>query len=289
MWDSGIHFKVYREIVEGKVKLPNLSENTMKIRQILSNPNYQMMDLKSPLSANPELAALILQTANSSQYYGIAPVETISEGIIRLGSEQVTSLLLAHSLKGLFLSGHLPSQHLIRGLWEENLQIAALCSAITQRIQYRDRSFAEDKALLAGSLYHIGTLILLGYLYEKRLPQPTGAEVRRIPEHIATSIAVILAKTWHLDDELIECARNRNSYNVRRPGPVVLQDILDTAVVIHKHHHHGDCSVPSLADCHAFNKLQTHHLIRDSANSFFGAVEAHAIQILKEISRNLKS
>ena len=111
--------------------------------------------------------------------------------------------------------------------------------------------------------------------------------MRRIPEHIPTSIAVILAKKWNLDSELTECARNRNSFNELREGPFSLQDILDIAVVIHRHYHHSDNSVPKLEDCHAFKKLETTMLLRDTAERFLESVENHARLIIHEISRNL--
>lgn len=286
--------------MDHKIALPKLPDNTMRMRQILSNPNFQMSELAAPLNSNPEMAAVILKAANSSQFYGTEPVKTTADAVVRLGSIHVTSLLMTHSLKGIILSGSLPSKQLVRDLWDDNLKIAALCSAIAERIAHshykktatphanntainKKNPFNKDQALLAGVLYHIGTLILLGYIFERHLPAPSFEDIASIPEATATGVAVVLARSWELDEDLVNCARHRNGFEDYRAGPVCLQDLLDLAVVMHRHHHKKESHIPSLSECHAFKKLEQQGLITETPEHFIQMIETHGTLILRSI------
>ena len=276
MWRSGIQFKVYQDILAGKIKLPNLPDNTMKLRHTLANPNFRIRDLLPPLHANPEMASMIMQAANSTAFYGTRPSSDLNSAVVRLGTTSVTSLVLTHSMESTFVKRSLPSRHSIRGLWQQNLRIGALSSAIARRIADSGVRVDADMALLAGSMYHVGTLMLLSYLQSNNLTLPSPEEIDAIPTQISANIGVVLAKHWQMDPEIVDCIRHRDQHEALTSGPFNLQDIFQFATLIHRIHDKNDLSLPSLEKSTPVKKAALHGILGESLEHFITLVDAQA-------------
>lgn len=284
MWRSGIQFKVYQDILTGKIKLPNLPDNTMKLRHTLANPNFRIKELLPPLHANPEIAAIIMRAANASVFYGTRASSDLNSAVVKLGANSITSIVLTHSLESTLVKRSLPSRHSIRSLWKNNLRIGALSSAIARKISEFGVRVDADQALLAGSMYHVGTLMLLSYLQSHNLTMPTAEDIETIPAQIASNIAVVLAKHWQLDEQIVECIRSREQFEELTPGPFNLIDVFQFATLIHRIHDKSDLSLPSLEKTVPVKKAALHGLLGESLDHFVCMVDAQANVLLESLS-----
>ncbi len=284
MWRSGIQFKVYQDILTGKIKLPNLPDNTMKLRHTLANPNFRIKELLPPLHANPEMAAVIMRAANSTAFYGTRPSGDLNSAVVRLGANSVTSIVLTHSLESTLVKRSLPARHSIRSLWQNNLRIGALSSAIARRISEYGVRVDTDQALLAGSMYHVGTLMLLSYLQNHNLTMPSAEDIETIPPQVSSNIAVVLAKHWQLDEHIVECIRARDQFEELTSGPFSLVDVFQFATLIHRIHDKNDLSLPTLEKTVPVKKAALHGLLGDSLEHFVTLVDAQANLLLENLS-----
>ncbi len=284
MWRSGIQFKVYQDILAGKIKLPNLPDTTMKLRHTLANPNFRVKDLLPPLHANPEIASIIMQAANSTAFYGTRPSPDLHSSIIRLGTTSVTSIVLTHSMQTTFVKSSIPSRHVIRKLWQNNLRIGALSSAIASRISEYGVRVDPDQALLAGAMYHVGTLMLLSYFQHKKLAMPSPEEIEAIPSQISANIGVVLAKHWQLDEDIVDCIRRRDQFDELTPGPFNLLDVFQFATLIHRIKDQNDLSLPNLQTTVPVKKAALHGILGDSLDHFVTLVDAKANLLLDTLS-----
>ncbi|MFC3152577.1 HDOD domain-containing protein [Litoribrevibacter euphylliae] len=284
MWRSGIQFKVYQDILAGKIKLPNLPDTTMKLRHTLANPNFRVKDLLPPLHANPEIASVIMQAANSTAFYGTRPSSDLNGAIIRLGTTSVTSIVLTHSMETTFVKRSLPSRHVIRALWQENLRIGSLSSAIASRIADYGVRVDADLALLAGSMYHVGTLMLLSYLQNNKMAVPSPEEIDDIPSQISSNIGVVLAKHWQMDEQVVNCIRHRDQFEELTSGPFNLVDVFQFATLIHRIRDKNDLSLPQLEKTVPVKKAALHGILGESLDHFVTLVDAKANLLLNTLS-----
>lgn len=276
MWHSGIQFKVYQAILAGKVKLPNLPDNTMKLRHILANPNFNLKDLLVSLHANPEIAAVVLSAANSTVFYGARPTDDLHSAVVRLGASTVTSIVLTHSLETTLVSPDLPLRHVIRGLWQDTIRVGSLCMTIARKMSTSSSQLDSDKALLAGVTHHMGTLLLLSYLHDRQLALPTAEEVDGIPSDLAANIAAVLARQWRLDEDVLDCIKARNNFEELTPGLFSIQDTYQLAVLLHRIHDKKEGNLPSLDQTVPIKKAAFHGLLGTSLDLFITDVMAQA-------------
>ena len=276
MWRSGIQFKVYQAILAGKIKLPNLPDNTMKLRHTLANPNFNIRDLLVPLHANPEIAAVVLNAANSTAFYGARPTEDLNSAVVRLGASTVTSIVLTHSLQSTLVKRNLPVRHVIRNLWQDNIRVGSLCTAIARKMSAASVKLDADKALLAGSTHHMGTLMLLSYMNDRQLAMPTQEEVDNIPSDLAANIAAVLARHWRLDNEILGCIKARNDFEELTSGAFSIQDAYQFAVLLHRIKDKKETNLPSLDQTVPVKKAALHGLLGTSLDVFITEVMAHA-------------
>ncbi|GLQ33036.1 HDOD domain-containing protein [Litoribrevibacter albus] len=284
MWRSGIQFKVYQDILAGKIKLPNLPDTSMKLRHTLANPNFRVKDLLPPLHANPEIVSVIMQAANSTAFYGSRPSSDLNSAIIRLGTTSVTSIVLTHSMETTFVKRSMPSRHVIRTLWQQNMRIGTLSSAIASRIADYGVRVDPDMALLAGSMYHVGTLMLLSYLQNHKLAMPSAEEIEEMPSQISSNIGVVLAKHWQMEEEVVNCIRHRDQFEELTAGPFNLLDVFQFATLIHRIKDKNDLSLPPLEKTVPVKKAALHGILGESLDHFVTLVDAKANLLLSTLS-----
>lgn len=125
-----------------------------KILQILSQPNYRVIDVKNALEEDPSLGSGILKMANSAFFAGYKGISTMEQAFVRLGSRSVRETVLAVATMNMFPDVKDNAGKAIRDH----------CAAVAAIVQALARDFAPkytDGIFVSGLLHDIGKLMLL--------------------------------------------------------------------------------------------------------------------------------
>ena len=179
--------------------LPNV---VSKLLVLDKNSDDYYEDVLSLASEDPFIAAKIIHLANSAALAGRTTAETLTQAVVRVGINQVSTLITSISLSKSFKPTH--QSH--RNLWLHSLQVALTATKIAQL----NRINAEQ-AYLSGLLHEIGRFILLTSDVEKfnQLPedfQAMGPELvaqeAAIFGYNSIDVTINTLKAWHIPDAI---------------------------------------------------------------------------------------
>ena len=189
--------------------LPVIPAVAMQVYQLSIDPASEIEDVQNVLSTDPGLAVKILKLVNAP-FYGLGrKVDSIREGIVVLGMEEIAQLAFGLSLAGSFsgvgIKGIIDPVSLRRHAVEVALTGRFLCEALT------DDEFKGG--FTACVLHDIGKLFLIQNFPElyKRVMLLTGE--MQIPVYAAEEdifglnhgiVGGIIAKKWNLPDSLVQ-------------------------------------------------------------------------------------
>jgi putative nucleotidyltransferase with HDIG domain len=189
--------------------LPVIPAVAMQVYQLSIDPASEIEDVQNVLSTDPGLAVKILKLVNSP-FYGLGrKIDSIREGIVVLGMEEIAQLAfglsLAISFSGVGIKGIIDPVSLRRHAVEVALTGRFLCEELTDD---------EFKGVFTACVLHdIGKLFLIQNFPElyKRVMLLTGE--MQIPVYAAEEdifglnhgiVGGIIAKKWNLPDSLVQ-------------------------------------------------------------------------------------
>ena len=181
---------------------PVLPSVVSKLLVLDKNSEDYYEDVLSLASEDPFIAAKIIHLANSAALAGRTTSETLTQAVVRVGVNQVSTLITSISLSKSFKPTH--QSH--RNLWLHSLQVALAATKIAQL----NRINAEQ-AYLSGLLHEIGRFILLTSNVEKfdQLPeafQAMGPELIAqetvIFGYNSIDLTINTLKAWHIPDAI---------------------------------------------------------------------------------------
>lgn len=135
--------------------IATLPEVTLKIIQLVEDPDSTAQDLNHIISNDPALGARILKVVNSA-FYGLpGQIGSINRAIVLLGLNAVKNIAIAASLAKLFRGGRIAPHFDARSLWTH-----AIATATGTRLLARHAGLGlPDEAFLAGLIHNIGILV----------------------------------------------------------------------------------------------------------------------------------
>jgi putative nucleotidyltransferase with HDIG domain len=154
-----------KDLINECTEVASLPEVYTKINDAVNSPTASMADIAAIVSEDPGLSSRLLRLANSA-FYGIPRgVDTISQAVSVLGTQQVRDLALASSVVGMF-KGIPEDLMTMKGFWSHSISVAmaARLLAVARRQANVERFF------VAGMLHDIGRLIMI-----KELPSKSRA------------------------------------------------------------------------------------------------------------------
>ena len=221
--DSNNHL-VARKIVDGIAHMSTLPEVTMRIIDIIEDPNSSARDLHQIVSRDPALSSRILKVVNSSFYGMPRQIGSINRSIALLGLNAVKNLAIAASLGHIFrYDGALP-HFKIRDLWDHSMKTAAASCLVARHTGSR----STDEAFLAGLLHDIGFLVELQHdstmftaMIEKVTLDPDGTPSIDLPELERStfgtdhqSIGAVLCEQWKFPRSLVASTAHHHDPSV---------------------------------------------------------------------------
>ncbi|MBL8764872.1 MAG: HDOD domain-containing protein [Phycisphaerae bacterium] len=139
--------------------IATLPQITLKIIQLVENPNSTAQDLHHLIANDPALCTRILKVVNSA-FYGLpGQIGSINRAIVLLGLNAVKNIAIAASLTKLFKGGELTPNLSAKDLWTHAMSVAAGTKMIADKLKLG----LADEAFLAGLLHDVGIMVELQY------------------------------------------------------------------------------------------------------------------------------
>lgn len=147
-----------QKYVAGIKNLPSLPLVSLKVNQLLNDPNSSAKDFDAVISKDPALTAKLLKLVNSAYYALAYKVESISRAVSVVGFKQVRDLVNSVAVIEAFKDFD-PETLDMRKFWEHSLA----CGAAGRILSIFGRQPNPEVFSTAGLLHDVGKLILLSH------------------------------------------------------------------------------------------------------------------------------
>jgi HD-like signal output (HDOD) protein len=187
------------DLNKGNLELPMFPDSVIRIQQAFRSEDTDMDEIIQIISSDPALAARVLQLSNSPAMRAAAEIFDVRQAVIRMGRKLVQSSAVSFALRQAEKNEKLSpeSREQFKEIWQESVELAALCHVITKKFT----KLSADEALLAGLLSVLGRL----YIFMKS--QDCGdidlAEMDQIVSEWHPAICKAIAESWGMSDELV--------------------------------------------------------------------------------------
>lgn len=147
--------RVVREAVQEISHIATLPEITLKIIQLVEDPDATAQDLNRIITNDPALGARILKVVNSA-FYGLpGQIGSLNRAIVLLGLNAVKNIAIAASLAKLFRGGQICPGFNARDLWTHSVAVATATRLLADKAGLG----LPDEAFLGGLIHDLGIMI----------------------------------------------------------------------------------------------------------------------------------
>jgi HD-like signal output (HDOD) protein len=222
------------ELSGGKVELTGFPDVAARVQQALADDEVNTEKVVRVVSAEPVLAAQLLQIANSVAFNPMGkPITEMRTAIARVGLNVVRTTTIAFAVRQLRAAESLkPIEKQLGELWHRNVLVASLCYVLARRYS---RTCA-DTALLTGLLQGIGRLYIMTRAVQFPSLFSNLASYQAIERDWHTNIAAALLENWQVPEAIVAAVRDSEDLARDARGPVTLTDLLIAANVMVNHH-----------------------------------------------------
>ncbi len=197
------------QIIARLDSIPKMPAMVVKVTQMLNDPEVSFKALADVLQYDPGLTANILRLANSA-YFGFASkINSVHQGMVRLGTKRIYELAVAAAI-GPFAQQAIKGYDLSpRKLWEHSMAVAVGTEELAKLLKIP----APEFAFTAGLLHDIGKIVLGTFIEVD--PEPIFKLVRE--EKIAfneaetqilginhAEVGALLFERWNLPESIIQ-------------------------------------------------------------------------------------
>jgi HD-like signal output (HDOD) protein len=207
----------------GVVELPAFPQVVIQVQEVLRNPNYSIQMMARPISADPTLAARLLNMANSSAFNATGRVIIdLGVALTRLGAQKVYSVVLAHAIQDIRRTESLRSiARSLDELWSDSVAVAHFCDALVKRLK-----LAVPDAFVAGLLHRVGHFYILVQLARQEAPRSPVSLSRNLVDAWHPAIGKSVLKNWRVNDAVCEAVGMQADVLGVPSGSVTLTDVL---------------------------------------------------------------
>ncbi len=212
------------ELAGEKIDLPSFPEVAARARKALANEFVEMEDVVRIISAEPALAARLLQLANSAALNSSGKrIADLRQALSRIGFNMARSATIA------FAMSQLRRAEAYRGLarpldelWQSSAHVAAISHVIARRFTRVN----QDTALLAGLLCGIGKLYLLTRAARFPAVLADPGTYQRIVADLHGRVSQAILRNWEIAEEVVEAVLACENHDREHEGATDLTDVL---------------------------------------------------------------
>ena len=218
------------ELAGEKIDLPSFPDVAMRVRKALTNEEVGIEDAVKIVSAEPALAARLMQLANSVTLNpGGKRLNNLRTAMARIGLNMACSVTIAFAMSQLRRAETYKGIELRLGkLWHEAAHLAAVSRVIARRFT----SLNADTALLAGLLLCIGKLYLLTRAARFPALLADEAAFERVASEYHLRVAQSILRNWDMDAEIVKAIGGCGDQAREHAGAIDLTDVLTASAAL---------------------------------------------------------
>ena len=157
------------DIVNQTLEIATLPQITMRIIEVVQDPQSTAHDLHKIVANDPALSARVLRVVNSA-FYGLpGQIGSIDRAIMLLGLNAVKNIAVAASLTKMFKDGVVCDDFTGADLWTHSVAVGATNKLITTEMGMA----LPDEAFLAGLIHDLG-LVAIMQIHSEKLAEVVG-------------------------------------------------------------------------------------------------------------------
>jgi len=196
------------EMLSSVGEIATLPEVTVKIIDVVENPNGTARDLQEVIKTDPVLSAKVLKVVNSA-FYGLpGQVDSVDRATVLLGGAAIKNISITASLVRMFDGKHYPNLFHAKDLWRHCVAVGVAARGIARCAGH---SFATDEIFMAGLIHDLGLLVVRQAVPRKlaevcrQCEQRAGDFLQLEEEHIGAThqdLGEALATQWRFPKHL---------------------------------------------------------------------------------------
>ena len=215
------------ELAGEKIDLPSFPDVAARVRRALTNEQVDVEHVVRIVSAEPALAARLMQLANSAALNpGGRRFADLRSAVSRIGFNMARSAAIAFAMSQLRRAeAYKGVGEALAELWERSVHVAAMCHVVARRFT----QINADTALLAGLLQSVGKLYLLTRAVKfPAMLADTGAYQRLASEwHLRLAQAIL--RNWEISEDIVTALSLSDETDREHGGATDLGDVLAVA------------------------------------------------------------
>ncbi len=205
---EALQAQMWQWIKDDKLDVPSIPSAIAEAMRLANNPQAKISSIEGLIGKDQAVAGLLLKYANSSIYGAASQVSSIREAIVRLGQQELRSILY-----GLFMQARVfrskQYEPLVNALWIHTMGCAVLSRRIAGYL-----GLDEESAFLAGLLHDVGQAALLNAV-ATMLPsnvRPSSHIVELAMEDIHAWAGRSVVRKWGLPDRIIDAVSSHHNF-----------------------------------------------------------------------------
>jgi HD-like signal output (HDOD) protein len=212
------------ELASEKIDLPSFPEVAARARKALANEFVEIEDVVRIISAEPALAARLLQLANSAALNSSGRrIADLRQALSRIGFNMARSATIAFAMSQLRRAeAYKGLEQPLDELWQSSAHIAAVSHVVAKRFTRVN----SDTALLAGLLGGIGKLYLLTRAVRFPVVLADASTYQRIVDELHGRVAQAILRNWEIAEEVVEAVLACENHDREHEGATDLTDVL---------------------------------------------------------------
>lgn len=231
--------KISRAQLFEQIRLNTLPEVYYQLNEAINDPTSDINQIAALVSEDPALTARLLRIANSAMYNFPTPIDTITQAVTVIGTQQLRDLTLGCNLGNLF-PGIPPHVVNMEQFWRHSIG-TGICARTIAALR---RENNIEKFYIMGLLHDLGRLAIYSLLpdYSAKALNNTAsydilrleiAEEQRVVDH--ADVSAMLLEHWQLPTLLCETVRHHHQPTESKRYPefaaiIHLADILAHAM-----------------------------------------------------------
>jgi HD-like signal output (HDOD) protein len=212
------------ELAGEKIDLPSFPEVAVQVRKALTNDEVLIENVVRVISAEPALAARLLQLANSAALNATGKRYTdLRTAISRIGFNMARSATIAFAMSQLRRAEAYKGLAVpLTELWQHSAHVAAVSRVIAKRFT----QINPDEAMLAGLLQSVGRLYLLTRAVKFPVLLADAGALQHVIAEWHGRIAQAILRNWEMAEEIVIAVVACENADREHEGTTDLTDVL---------------------------------------------------------------
>ena len=203
---------VVHRLLSGGAILPAFDINAYKIQEEALKDEPDIQVIERLISQDQALTGQVLKLANSAFYKGLNKVSTVKNAVIRLGTREISNIVLLVSQKSNYRASSAIYRKMMDTLWRHSVGCAVGSHWIAKLARAAE---IAHEAFFAGLLHDIGKLLLLAVIDASRksgeIPEDPSPElIDEVIGNLHAEYGCRLLETWNLPEKYAVVVRDHH-------------------------------------------------------------------------------